>query len=135
MKNYFVHYWKSTTVVLCILYLSFASPSRFANIPTFDNEDKLVHFLMYAGLCCIFIFDFRLANKNNNTKSTLGYLLCLALPILLGGSVEILQPIYFAPRSASWFDFLANTVGVLSAWVFMHLFEGLINKIFIRKKA
>ena len=133
MKKFFLNYWKSIAVVCCILYLSFAPPSTFNDIPSFENEDKLVHFLMYAGLCCILIFDFRLANKQNKTKSLIGYLLCMVFPALLGGSVEILQPMYFG-RGGSWFDMSANVIGILSAWVFMHVFEVFINKIFVRRK-
>ncbi len=135
MKKFLLNYWKSIVVIISILYLSFASPSTFSKIPTFENEDKLVHMLMYAGLCAILIFDFRLADKNNNTKSKHGYILCLIFPILLGGVVEILQPLYFAPRSASWFDFGANVSGILLSWIFMHVFENIIHKLFVRRKA
>ena len=134
MKKFFLGYWKSIIIVICILYLSFASPSTFAKIPTFYNEDKLIHFLMYAGLCCMLIFDFRLANKTNKTKSVIGYMICMAFPILMGATIEILQPLYFG-RGGSWFDLSANITGVILAWVFMHVFEGLITKIFVRKKA
>ncbi|MEI6753214.1 MAG: VanZ family protein [Paludibacter sp.] len=133
MKNFSLNYWKSTFVVCCILYLSFAPPSTFNGIPTFNNEDKLVHFLMYAGLSCLLIFDFRLANKNNKTKSLIGFLLCFAFPVLLGGTIEILQPLYFG-RGGSWFDLSANVTGIIAAWVFMHVFERLITKIFVWNK-
>jgi VanZ family protein len=133
MKKIFLNYWKSTLVVCCILYLSFAPPSTFNDIPTFDNEDKLVHFLMYAGLCCMLIFDFRLANNKNKTKSIIRYIVYLVFPAVLGGSIEILQPMYFG-RGGSWFDFLANISGIMSAWLFMSVFEGSINKIFVRTR-
>jgi len=133
MKKFIFNYWKSILVVCCILYLSFAPPSTFNDIPTFDNEDKLIHFLMYAGLCCMLIFDFRLASKKNSAQSFLRYIVYLVFPALLGGSIEILQPLYFG-RGGSWFDFLANITGIISAWIFMHIFEGFINKIFVRRR-
>lgn len=133
MKKFFKNYWKSIAVVCCILYLSFAPPSTFNGIPTFNNEDKLIHFLMYAGLSCMLIFDFRLATNNQNIKIPVGYLLCLAFPALLGGSVEIIQPLYFG-RGGSWFDMSANLLGIASAWIFMNIFGDLVNKIFVRKK-
>ena len=134
MKKFFINYWKSIAVVSCILYLSFASPSTFDGIPSFNNEDKLVHFLMYAGLCCMLIFDFRLARNNQNIKLPAGYLLCLVFPVLLGGTIEILQPMYFG-RGGSWFDMTANVLGIASAWLFMNLFGDLVNRIFVRKKS
>ncbi len=133
LKFFFSNYWRSLIVIGCILYLSFAPPSTFKGIPTFNNEDKLVHFLMYAGLSCLLIFDFRLANNKNKTKSVVGFMLCLLFPVLLGGSIEILQPLYFE-RGGSWFDLSANLTGIIAAWVFMHVFQGLINKIFVWNK-
>ena len=88
---------------------------------------------MYAGLSCLLIFDFRLANNKNKTKSVVGFMLCLLFPVLLGGSIEILQPLYFE-RGGSWFDLSANLTGIIAAWVFMHVFQGLINKIFVWNK-
>ncbi|MEI6556726.1 MAG: VanZ family protein [Paludibacter sp.] len=134
MIKFLKNYWKSITVIACILYLSFVPSSTFNGIPTFENEDKLVHFLMYAGLCGMLIFDFRLANKKNKTKSLYGFMVCIAFPFLLGTLIEIVQPLYFE-RSGSWLDLSANVTGIISAWLFMNVFESFINKIFVRKKA
>jgi len=115
--NALKNYWKSLIIVAVILHLSFASPSEFKGIPTFENEDKLVHFLMYAGLAIALIYDYK---GSTLKKSTLIYwLICIVFPISLGGIVEILQPMYFAPRSASWFDWLADILGVLAGWLTM----------------
>ena len=119
MKNIVRLYWKSFFVIICILYLSFASPSSFKKIPTFDNEDKIVHFLMYAGLTAVLIFDFRNHKKNNNFCSSF-VLACLIFPSILGGLIEILQPRYFAPRTGSFGDFFADMIGVFAGWLFMY---------------
>jgi len=108
-------YWKSALVTAFILHLSFASPSEFKSIPTFENEDKLIHFLMYLSLTAILIFD----STRLNLSKRIQLVLCLVYPILLGGIVEILQPIYFFPRSASWFDWLADTLGSIAGWYIM----------------
>jgi VanZ family protein len=122
--NTLKNYWKSLIVVAVILHLSFASPSEFKGIPTFENEDKLVHFLMYAGLAIALIYDHKRAKTNNSL--ILYRLICIFFPIFLGGIVEILQPMYFAPRSASWFDWLADILGVLAGWLIM---EALYKKL------
>lgn len=118
LKNLVRLYWKSFFVVMCILYLSFASPSTFKKIPTFDNEDKLVHILMYAGLTAVLIFDFRNHKKENNLCSIFVFA-CLLFPSILGGIIEIIQPTFFAPRTGSWGDFLADIIGVFAGWLFM----------------
>jgi hypothetical protein len=41
---FIIKYWKSLLALLIILYLSFASPSTFKDIPTFRHVDKVVHF-------------------------------------------------------------------------------------------
>ena len=113
------NYWKSAVITAVILHLSFASPSEFKQIPTFDNEDKLVHFLMYAGLAIVLFFDNKKATFRNTTSGFWYWFICLIFPIFLGGIIEILQPMYFAPRSASWFDWMADILGALVGWIIM----------------
>ncbi len=127
LRNIIRLYWKSITVVLCILYLSFAPPSTFKKIPTFDNEDKIIHFLMYAGLTSVLIYDFR-NHLKNNTNKLLFFIACLFFPIIFGGLIEILQPTLFAPRSGSINDFYTDTLGVISGWLFMFIWSKVTNK-------
>jgi VanZ family protein len=121
IKKFLHTYWKSILIISGILYLSFAPPSEFKGIPTFENEDKLVHIIMYGGLTCVLIFDFRQYAKNYPLSSLSFILICLLTPVILGGVVEILQPIYFAPRTAEWFDWFSDITGVLLGWLAMKL--------------
>ena len=121
IKKFLRTYWKSILIISGILYLSFAPPSEFKGIPTFENEDKLVHIIMYGGLTCVLIFDFRQYAKNNPLSSLAFILICLLTPVILGGVVEILQPMYFAPRTAEWFDWFSDITGVLLGWLVMKL--------------
>jgi VanZ family protein len=114
-KVFIIRYWKSIAVVCCIFYLSFASPSTFERIPTFEHEDKLIHILMYAGLAFTLIFDYRRATKNTTVNAAFLFV-CVFFPVLLGGLVEIAQQHFFAPRTASWADWLSDTVGVGLGW-------------------
>ena len=116
-------YWKSALVTAVILHLSFASPSEFKGIPTFDNEDKLIHILMYLGLTAVLVFDSVRLNLSKRTR----LVICLVYPILVGGVVEILQPIYFFPRSASWLDWLADIIGTIAGWYIMTFIYKKIN--------
>ena len=116
------HYWRSAFVIGCILYLSFAPPSTFDKIPTVENEDKLVHFLMYGGLSFTLMFDF-LIHQKPKYRLWLFILIGMLCPIFMGGIVEIIQPLYFAPRSGSWGDFAANTTGVLLSGTIVYLMK------------
>lgn len=113
-------YWKSVLITAIILHLSFAPPSEFQGIPTFNNEDKLVHFLMYMGFTAVLLFDSYRIKSTKLSQQTL-ILLCIVYPVLLGGIIEILQPMFFFPRSASWFDWFADSLGVLAGWYSMPL--------------
>ena len=107
-------YWESIVISIIILYLSFASPSTFKGVPSFEYEDKLVHLCLYAGLTAVLIYDFRKFAKRNYTN-TLGFVIvCMIFPVFLGGAVEILQPMYFAPRTAEWFDWFSDIAGMLA---------------------
>lgn len=120
-------YWKSITVVVCILYLSFAPPSTFKKIPTFDNEDKIIHFLMYAGLTAVLIYDFRNHTKNN-ANTFIFVVACLLFPSIFGGLIEILQPTLFAPRTGSIGDFYADILGVFIGWLTMFFWSKVTKK-------
>lgn len=130
VKNFFIHYWKSMIFTACILYLSFAPPSTFKGIPTFENEDKLVHLFLYTVLTCILIFDFRQYTRRKQTSRLTFILICIILPVFLGGAIEILQPMYFAPRTAEWFDWFSDIAGVLLGWSVINLIpRKLLNRI------
>jgi len=123
LLKHFFFYWESIIVVLVILYLSFAPPSTFKGVPSFPYEDKLVHMLLYSGLTCMLIYDFWKYAKRNNTNILAFILICLVFPIFLGGAVEILQPMYFAPRTAEWFDWFSDITGVLIGWQSMRFLK------------
>ncbi len=117
-------FWKSFLIIFTISYLSFASPSTFKEIPTFENEDKLVHLLMYFGLSVVLIFDFRRTGINN--RNLLAFVLvCLIFPVVFGGSIELIQENFFPPRTASWFDWVADIIGVLLGWLAMSVIKPL----------
>ena len=114
--RFILYFWKSILIISIILYLSFAPPSTFNGVPTFENEDKLVHLLMYGGLTGILIFDFRRYAKKNAMTIVAFIIICLLFPVFLGGAVEILQPMYFAPRTAEWADWFSDIAGMLIGW-------------------
>ena len=105
IKKYFL----SIIVTIVIFYLSTASPSALPlpEMPKIEGFDKIVHMLMYAVLALVLVLE---TTRRNN----LGYYsLVILFPILYGGLLEILQHYFFPPRTGDWFDFLANTIGVL----------------------
>lgn len=76
---------------------------------------------MYFALTLTLIWDFE---KKNNDKERMKKraFACILFPILLGGVIEILQEMFFKPRSADWFDWFADILGVALAWLIMLFF-------------
>lgn len=115
IKNFFSNYWKSSLLVVSILYLSFASSGTFKELPTFKFEDKLAHLLMYMTLTISLIYDYK--NQKTHKTSVLPLIgTCVFFPIIFGGLIEIFQPILSETRSASWLDWSFNILGVLVGW-------------------
>ena len=117
IKMIIAKYWKSSLALFVILYLSFASPSTFNDIPTFQHADKVAHFLMYVFFASVLVYDFR--NDNVLLTSKFSYILvCLVFPIVIGGVIELLQGSIFRPRSAEWLDWLFDTAGIIAGFLF-----------------
>ena len=115
-QNIVLHYWKSLLMISIILYLSCTPPSTFKAFPVFTHIDKIAHLLMYFCLSLLLIFDFKSA-PHSKTNKQIFIIICIVLPIFLGGSIEFIQKEFFPPRSASFGDIAFNTLGVMLGWL------------------
>lgn len=90
--------------------------------------DKWTHFVMYAVLTLVLLYEHRKALRQANhagptarkaaapaghKKSNSGSVWLLLLPISQGCLVELAQAYLTTCRSGDWFDALCNTLGVL----------------------
>ncbi len=114
MYYFFRTYPISITTAIVILYLSFFTPpeTQAAEIPFFD---KIVHFCMYGGITSFLWLEHYWHHHTIHWKHLrIGGILC---PILMSGLIEIGQSTLTDNRSGEWMDFVANTLGVLTASV------------------
>lgn len=100
----------SLILMVVILYLSLKNANDlnkvlFLNIPDFD---KFAHFCMYFGLMSVIILETRKASVR-----ILSIVSMALFPFFYGILMEILQEILTTTRSASLFDVLFNTFGIL----------------------
>jgi VanZ family protein len=107
-KIYFPHLL-SILWTLIILYLSLGKmpddDSVKINIP---HLDKVVHFTMYFVYTALLLIE----GKSQKKRA----ILVIALySISFGILMEILQHIFFTYRSGDFFDFLFNTMGVVTS--------------------
>lgn len=100
----------SSAAVTAILFATFFNLAGFFSAA---RHDKLLHFAAYAVMCSIFWYEYHKTVSNADMSKML--LLGVAVPVMLGGVLELLQ-LLSARRQCDIFDFLFNTLGVLFAF-------------------
>lgn len=96
----------------CIMTLSLIPPQSFPKIPLFEGADKVVHFLMYLVFSVLSSWALKTELFRSRTL--------LILPATIGWGIlmEVIQLEMHWGRSFSWFDVLANTIGVTFGLLF-----------------
>lgn len=108
-------------VLIIFIVTCLVSPSEMPSMPDGIPWDKLVHFGMFFVLSAVSMIDYyRLCKGNPPTLRWIfwGFL----IPVLYGGSIELLQKYFFASRSAEWADWFADILGSLVATVIIIIF-------------
>lgn len=121
-------YWRVFLWAIIILIMSLMPPSDKKNIGyLIPHTDKIVHFGLYFLLAFLGILSYYLSfNKKTTIKNILIWALgCIAY----GGLMEYLQKIATTNRNSDWFDFIANSFGVLFALALQEIWIKLYLKI------
>ncbi|MGN1213577.1 MAG: VanZ family protein [Bacteroidaceae bacterium] len=120
MKQNIIFLFPFTSLcVILIFILSFFSPPHTA----LDNVayiDKWTHLVMYGGTTAVFWLEYWYADIRRSYR--LGNValitITLVIPTLLGGLIELLQAYCTGGRrSGDWFDWIADTLGVVIAYL------------------
>lgn len=79
--------------------------------PRFDFvfEDKIIHFLAYLMLCVFFFLGLKTFRIRRGVKNA------VAITLIFGTVLELLQKVVTDHRTFDLFDLLANGLGVLTA--------------------
>lgn len=109
----------SIALLLLIAYLSFFHPPSPPEMEKLVGIDKLIHLGMYATFSGMLWLEYFLAHISG-TSMRKGWWICTIIPIAIGGITEIGQAMMTSHRSGDWFDFIANTLGVLLAALVAH---------------
>ena len=94
-----------------IVFLTLYKPS--VNVPVFPGLDKMAHFLMYASLCSIILFEYYRSHTRPDKNRIFWF--AIVLPVLFSGVMELLQGLFTKYRSGDFADFLSNALGVVFA--------------------
>lgn len=95
--------------------------------PSLLKHDKLAHFGMFFILSGAIYFDYYRMHKGKPRKSRWIFF-GLILPVIYGGVIEIVQEHFFS-RSGEWMDFVADSLGSLSATLLAFLYLNKKNRI------
>jgi VanZ family protein len=97
------------------------------SVINFPEIDKVAHFTFHFGLISLILWGKSKLNLLNSFKS---YLLPALLVFFYGVIIEILQYLIFIGRSASVFDEMANTAGLVCGILFfVYVYNRYIKKI------
>lgn len=108
--------WLSLVTVLTL------SPSHKIPQGLQEVNDKIIHAGIYFITCGLIYLGFiRFNFKYPVARKVLGGIVVLC--ILYGGAIELLQHYLTASRKGDWYDFLANSAGVLISAITLRLFH------------
>ena len=104
LKNVLIY---SVTIVYTIS-IGVLSLAHLTKVPELNTgfDDKIAHFVLYAGLCLFLFMSFHLL------KSKSSLLLASLISIVYGSIIEVLQGIVSIHRTTEVFDLVANCLGV-----------------------
>ena len=123
-------FWRTMLWALVVLGLSTMSGKKVSDLTIINIPymDKMIHFAMYFILTFLLLYDFsRYQSKNNPWNKII--ILSLLIAVLFGGSMELLQEIPSLQRSTDIKDFIANSIGAISAVLSFKYLESLVNKL------
>ncbi|HOZ13576.1 MAG TPA: VanZ family protein [Tenuifilaceae bacterium] len=112
-------------MILCGAPSSSFPTVRFFNIPHFD---KIVHFGLYLVFTLLILSE-------TNTKRRIGGLdrkaiiVSLSIAIAYGLLIELMQLLVFESRGAEFWDFVANTIGAITAVLTYRLVNRITNQL------
>jgi VanZ family protein len=91
----------------CIVALSLLPPQDLPEVPMFRGADKLIHFIMYFGFSMLFCWTLKV--ELNYSKLFFVIVVTVGWGILM----EYMQLDMHMGRSFSWYDEMANSIGVV----------------------
>ena len=103
-----IGFWKSILVIGAITYVSLLREPN-VSLPHIVGIDKWIHGVMYLILTLTLLWD---SQQRPNLWWIAG-----VFSAIFGGFIEVLQELFFYPRTGDWMDWLADCIGVIIAIV------------------
>lgn len=107
--------WALLVLILCDIPISEVP----GNNHFFEGFDKMVH-LGFFFVLTVFLFYGKIKQQNSFEYRFLTIVKIVLINVILGGGIELLQWKVFTYRSAEWWDFFSDMLG-LGMGVFSYL--------------
>lgn len=110
--------WTVVVVILCCIKM----PAGKGGGLFFEGFDKFVHMGFFYVLT-ILLFYGKIRYQHNYSFSSLTIFKIIVITAALGGGIEMLQLNFFSYRSAEWWDFGCDMIGVcmgVFSYVLLH---------------
>lgn len=115
--QYLAILWAIFVLIMCDMPMSGSD-----DLPLFEGFDKLVHLGFFFVLTVLLFFG-KIREQLSYTYRTLTIVKIVFITAALAGGIELLQWKVFTYRSADWWDFFADMLGVCMAifsYIFLH---------------
>lgn len=120
---YYLKKFPFTWAVVAVIYFVCLMPVPETPVQDVPGIDKLVHTGMYGFLCLVIMFERLRMVKSRSLSVKRCFVGLFILPVMMSGSIELLQAYATNCRSGDWWDMAANTLGVIVVWCFFYLFS------------
>ncbi len=110
--------WTLLIVFFCCIHTEGASKTGFF----FEGFDKLVH-LGFFYVLTVLMFYGKINSQHNYRFRSLTIFKIILITAAIGGGIEFLQSKFFTYRSAEWWDFACDMIGVsmgVFSYVLLH---------------
>ena len=111
--------WTILISILCFMKTPGSQSTGFF----FTGFDKLVHLGFFYVLTVLLFFG-KIRYQHNYSFSIFTIFKIILITAFIGGSIEILQLLFFNYRSAEWWDFICDMIGVFMgvlSYVLLHV--------------
>ncbi|MBN2522150.1 MAG: VanZ family protein [Bacteroidales bacterium] len=122
MKVFFYKYWKTTIWFLLSAFALFTPGENLpaGNILQIYHIDKVIHFVIFLFLQFLFLFDFGYTKRSIPLKNQMVIFLAV---IVYAALSELIQVFFITERNGSWFDFIADILGMTAGILLYTLFK------------
>ncbi len=120
LEHFPVNSWRRICFVYFVaLTIGMHWPRLTVPIPVIIPIDKLMHAFGFAGFTGLLMLS-RVLPRLNRAFRTRNIWLCAVIALAIGMTFELTQQQFVPNRYATWQDFIANLLGVLSAAAAAH---------------